>query len=1137
MKAWSEVIAEPKFLEMSPEQQNEAQGQYFEHVSAGQELTQEQLTTHRDNFFKKYPQAKSKPESHIKNPLLDAKTGVQNAAFRATFSRMETKEEQDGWLDKNIGVGNYGRSKAGSPYITGKAALEMGQDTGGKDLLIDGSDITVNDISDWAGDGPALIAGTGAGIAATGFGFVPGLLMVGAAAGTAKLIDEGVEYLQGYQKQSAGEVGTDALIEGALAMTGEGIGRGIAKVITKVSGPNTITTKAPSFFGRRNTVFESALPKVHLDLVKELVEEGGKPLIGSASAGRSGLLALRQEVSIKVGGSGVNPNLKINEMWVGRSREALLRDALDGEDLLPTAEAGDVVFKHVSDVAQDMANTSRLALIQLEESLVGSLQAEVGLVADGAVGDGPVGDAFIEAITGSHEQFKLVATQLSDGIDQIAGGVASIPTARVKETLETRLKQYMKTKNGTSTLALGTDVGSDLIRTIQNLEDYGTARQMFNLRSQISSLSQNGAFLQNVDNKVYNELMEALDSSFDDAVKFLDKSVDITPPPAQTLDDVWDSRPGGSQKIGITSTIPDEAAAGYRAAVDSFRAFYSEGITKFDNYVVAGLLRDPSLVGRINPESLSGSFMGEAGEAKLKLLWGSLPEGERDGLFGKIAVSHFDKILAKSMGADGRYNMNTLWNKFTNVPRSSLELVYGGKERVDQIGKLLQDSAVVGGSLEPSQVGLIHSSEGVLESLQALSIASAKEAEMVESNLFRSLLGGNPTRKEAAMDWLFSPGHPSRIDEARTLMGPKSAGWKQVRAAAMQKLFVASSKSGDSPLDVLFDGKAFLETLSLYGRETIEATFGKESADRLFTFGAKAQIATSEVGKGGGLVAAVIAIAPLTHKIPIVKFILSGKALSTDTAIKLVTEGLSDASPQANREAIIRLSTLIAREIGGDASEMGREGMDRIEAASGTDRLGKVPEEAPVETAPEAPVEPPEIDLGNIPTNPTGEVPSFMKRVLNPSQFPVLKNEDGSVSTHMMEDAEVDGKFVAYPTIVQKASGELGRIEGDALVLAMDTGNYVEFDTQEEASEFAMGGYKEFWGKEDGSQPLSDASQAPVSPPTASSPETKPKAKAITNIPSVTPKVAAGETIGNALKAKGVTEGSSIINASKKRLS
>jgi hypothetical protein len=222
-----------------------------------------------------------------------------------------------------------------------------------------------------------------------------------------------------------------------------------------------------------------------------------------------------------------------------------------------------------------------------------------------------------------------------------------------------------------------------------------------------------------------------------------------------------------------------------------------------------------------------------------------------------------------------------------------------------------------------------------------------------------------------------------------------------------------------------------------------------------------------------------------------------------------------------------------------DAGEPSGLGIDFI---PGDPREEETTTDTPVEVPPQAPVEPTKPDLSGVPTNPTGEVPSFMERVVNPSEFPVIENDDGTVSTHRMADSEVDGKFIAYPTIVQKPNGKLVQLEDEAAFnYAMATDEFVEFDTPEEASEFARGGYKKLWGKDDGSTLPGDTSQepvgAPVSPPTASSPETKPKAKAITNIPSVAPKVAAGETIDNALKAKGVMEGSSIIDASKKRLS
>jgi hypothetical protein len=90
----------------------------------------------------------------------------------------------------------------------------------------------------------------------------------------------------------------------------------------------------------------------------------------------------------------------------------------------------------------------------------------------------------------------------------------------------------------------------------------------------------------------------------------------------------------------------------------------------------------------------------------------------------------------------------------------------------------------------------------------------------------------------------------------------------------------------------------------------------------------------------------------------------------------------------------------------------------------------------------------------------------FEQRVLNPNSNPVIDNGDGSVSTHRMAYGEVDGKFVAYPTIVKpKQSKELVQLDdGDALGYALNSGEYRSFKTEDEARSYAEGGYKKFWG-------------------------------------------------------------------------
>ena len=91
---------------------------------------------------------------------------------------------------------------------------------------------------------------------------------------------------------------------------------------------------------------------------------------------------------------------------------------------------------------------------------------------------------------------------------------------------------------------------------------------------------------------------------------------------------------------------------------------------------------------------------------------------------------------------------------------------------------------------------------------------------------------------------------------------------------------------------------------------------------------------------------------------------------------------------------------------------------------------------------------------------------NFEQRVLKPNSYPAIKNEDGSESTHRMAYGEVDGRYVAYPTIVQpKQSKELVQLgDRDAFEYAMRSGEFRSFGTEKEAQSYAEGGYKKFWG-------------------------------------------------------------------------
>ena len=91
---------------------------------------------------------------------------------------------------------------------------------------------------------------------------------------------------------------------------------------------------------------------------------------------------------------------------------------------------------------------------------------------------------------------------------------------------------------------------------------------------------------------------------------------------------------------------------------------------------------------------------------------------------------------------------------------------------------------------------------------------------------------------------------------------------------------------------------------------------------------------------------------------------------------------------------------------------------------------------------------------------------SFVQRILNPQNYPVLKNIDGSTSTHSMSWGETEGKFVVFPTVLyDNKINKLKRFDSrDAYNRAMRSKNFIMFDDATEADWFSKS-YKQIWDK------------------------------------------------------------------------
>ena len=89
---------------------------------------------------------------------------------------------------------------------------------------------------------------------------------------------------------------------------------------------------------------------------------------------------------------------------------------------------------------------------------------------------------------------------------------------------------------------------------------------------------------------------------------------------------------------------------------------------------------------------------------------------------------------------------------------------------------------------------------------------------------------------------------------------------------------------------------------------------------------------------------------------------------------------------------------------------------------------------------------------------------NFIQRAIDPDKYPVIKNDDGSFSTHLMAWGEgPKGKPIVFPTIVQQKDGTLKKFDNmdDAYNHAVKNNEYVETPNDETAAYFSEHGYKQ----------------------------------------------------------------------------
>jgi len=287
----------------------------------------------------------------LKLPGVDYDTGVKDFSFRTALGNLELPSEKAEYLTRKVGRDGFTVDPGGRFILTpvGRQKLGLGD---GPPISIDEEGVSRFDVADFIGEsGIPLGAGIGAGIAMSGFGFLPAAAVVGASMFAGKLLDESFEAARGLQKQTSNEVLRDAAMEGAFGIFGEGLGRGLSRIFGRlIKGPGGQEAELIRAEGR------------------QLIREGFRPTLEGAAPNLRPIMGRLQAIY-----EGVFPNTKAaNKNLEQVIKELTKFDQID-DVTLETLETS--IKKDISEIYDSVDNKVVNATRRLNTEIENSIKA------------------------------------------------------------------------------------------------------------------------------------------------------------------------------------------------------------------------------------------------------------------------------------------------------------------------------------------------------------------------------------------------------------------------------------------------------------------------------------------------------------------------------------------------------------------------------------------------------------------------------------------------------------------------------------------------------------------------------------------------------------------------------------------
>jgi len=624
----------------------------------------------------------------------------------------------------------------------------------------------------------------------------------------------------------------------------------------------------------------------------------------------------------------------VNRRYLGHTM-LLLRGKAAGisDDLLKTyaaklgtAEEGEIlkelqeqILKRVIDDKTSYEQTLKMITENIEKETLAAIKTirnQTGLLSDD----------LSESIFKRLQQVKASNDDVIMGygadLDDAMGGQPIMSTLAIKDIINNMAEFLPKTTTqGTKTIPAGPagasvevptnitefaklpymDQVTELVTRINALGDRVTAKEMISLEKMFTFMKGDIAKSNSlISSSQIDSLIKAAQDSFVNAEGIITNNI---------------SKLSAAEKAELGKPIN---------LLENLNTLRTETQGMFDDVFTASMIKQAQsgASGFIEADRVVKHFVIGGRHKELLRLIHALPQSERAIFKSAIARETFDNALNTSKNnITGNYDGKAFLNHWMAIGDDTKTTLFGSNKV--QIERLAKDIAAKNGKFSEAETqALLNSDESSLVKLLNEKNALIAQNDELFSQGWLKKLAGNEAEQEQVVDYIFRPKSANRINQAKAYFGSEGAagnttdgfnvgGFNKVREAAMMKLLqdIGTDEAG---IGVIFNGTKFKNVLKSYGNETLDAMFGKTLRKELFDFASQVEILTSK-NKAGGLVAANVALAPVTKGISAFPFMAKLKVaaalINRPGFIKYLTEGIKSPYVRKGSDAFGRVST------------------------------------------------------------------------------------------------------------------------------------------------------------------------------------------------------------------------------------